>query len=243
LIYGIIGDIHSNYNALTAVVAELKQERVDRVLCIGDIVGYAAEPAKCIDLVRELNCVTVAGNHDYATVGKFPVEYFHADASTAVLWTARQLSDDYMNFLKNLPLVEELDGITLVHASLNHPEFFDYITTVTDAQLCLDKLKTTVCFYGHTHVPLAIFLDKKGDKHMDRGSVFDLNNVNKVIINVGSVGQPRDWDMRASCAIYDTDKKIVTIKRVKYNINDAVEKVYLAGLPGINALRLMERVI
>ncbi len=243
MIYGIIGDIHSNYDALTSVVNELKQEHVDKILCIGDIVGYAAEPARCIELVRELNCITVAGNHDYATVKKFPVEYFHVDARTAVLWTAEQLSEDYKHFLKNLPLVEELEGVTIVHASLNHPEFFDYITTVTDAQLCFDKLKTQVCFYGHTHVPLAIILDNRGSIHVDRGNVFDLNNVGKILVNVGSVGQPRDWDMRASCAIYDTDKKIATIKRVKYNINDAAGKVYLAGLPGVNALRLMEHVI
>jgi len=241
LIYGIIGDIHSNYDAFTAVVGELRQEQVDRILCVGDIVGYAAEPARCIELVQELNCIVVAGNHDYATVGKFPVEYFHTDARTAVLWTANQLSDGYMHFLKNLPLVQVIDDVTIVHASLSHPEFFDYIVTLIDAQLNLDLLKTTICFYGHTHVPLALYMEK-GAIHVDRGNVFDLNKVDKILINVGSVGQPRDWDMRASCAIYDTDKKIVRIKRVKYNINDAVKKVYMAGLPSINAIRLMDSV-
>lgn len=242
MIYGVIGDIHSNYDALTAVVNELRQEHVDKVLCIGDIVGYAAEPAKCIDLVRELNCTTVAGNHDYAVVGNFPVNYFHADARAAVLWTMKRLSDEYINYLGNLPLVEELDGITLVHGSLNHPEFFDYIRTGADALVSFDILKTPICFYGHTHIPLAIFFDK-GNISIDRGNVFDLSNIDKVLINVGSVGQPRDWDLRASCAIYDTEKKIAKIKRVKYNINDAVQKIYLAGLPGINAMRLTEYVM
>lgn len=239
MIYGVIGDIHSNYDALTAVVKELQMERVDKILCIGDIVGYAAEPARCIDLVRELNCTVVAGNHDYAVVGKFPVDYFNIDARAAVLWTAGQLSDDYMNFLGSLPLVEELNGITMVHGSLNHPEFFDYIRTGVDAQLTFDILKTSICFYGHTHIPLAMLLDK-GSISVDRGIIFDLNTVDKALINVGSVGQPRDWDLRASCAIYDTGKNVVKIKRVKYNINDAVGKIYLAGLPGINALRLTE---
>lgn len=242
MIYAVIGDIHSNYDALTAVVNEIKKEHVDKILCIGDIVGYAAEPSKCIDLVRELNCTVVAGNHDYATVGKFPVEYFHQDARTAVLWTAEQLSAESLNFLKNLPLVEGLKGITLVHASLKHPEFFDYITTVATAQNSFEMLKTPVCFYGHTHVPLAIFCNKE-TMHVDRGQVFDLNNADKVLINVGSVGQPRDWDMRAACAIYDTGKKVVRIKRVKYNINDAVGKIYAAGLPSVNALRLKEYAI
>lgn len=238
LLYGVIGDIHSNYEALTAVVHELSGERVDRILCTGDIVGYAAEPIQCIDLIRELNCIVVAGNHDYAAVGKFPAGYFHADARTAILWTAKQLSEEYREFLKKLPLVVELNDITLVHASLNHPEFFDYITTGTEAQLNLDLLKTRICFYGHSHVPLAIFLEG-GNIRVDKGGVFDLNNVEKSLINVGSVGQPRDWDIRASYAVYDDKKKVVQIKRVKYNIHDAVNKIYKAGLPEINALRLM----
>lgn len=242
MIYGIIGDIHSNYDALTAVIHELRLEHVDTILCVGDIVGYAAEPVKCIDLLRELNCISVAGNHDYAVVGKFPLGYFHADARSAVLWTAKQLSDEHISFLENLPLIKEIEGITLVHGSLNHPEFFDYIITEPDAQLNLDILKTSVCFYGHTHVPLGIFLEN-GVMHIERGGAFNLNNREKALINVGSVGQPRDWDLRASCAIYYVEEKIVKIKRVKYNINEAVEKIYSARLPGINALRLKECII
>jgi diadenosine tetraphosphatase ApaH/serine/threonine PP2A family protein phosphatase len=239
LIYGVIGDIHSNYEALTAVVNELRGEHVDKILCTGDIIGYAAEPIPCIDVIRALNCTVVAGNHDYAAVGKFPASYFHADARTAIIWTAQQLSTEYIDFLKNLPLVEELnDNITLVHASLNHPEFFDYITTGPEAQLNFDILKTQICFYGHTHVPLAIFLERGGIR-VDRGGVFDVSNVDKVLINVGSVGQPRDWDIRASYAIYDDKKKVVQIRRVKYNIHGAVNKIYRAGLPVVNALRLM----
>lgn len=242
MIYGIIGDIHSNYDALTAVVQRLQEEHVDKILCVGDIVGYAAEPAKCIDLIRELNCIVVAGNHDYATIGKFPMNYFHADARAAILWTIQQLSAEHMEFLENLPLVTELDGITLVHSSLNHPEFFDYILSAADAQRSFDLLKTPICFYGHTHIPLALFLDK-GNIYIDRENTFNLSDKEKALINVGSVGQPRDWDLRASCAIYDTEKKIARLHRVKYNINDAVGKIYLAGLPGINALRLTESVL
>lgn len=237
MIYAVLGDIHSNFDALTAVVDDLKKEQIDKVLCIGDIVGYAAEPVECIDLLRELDCITVAGNHDYATVSKFPVNYFNDDAKRAVQWTARQLSDVYINFLKGLSLVEEIDEITIVHGSLNHPEFFDYITTENDARLCFSKLRTPVCFYGHTHVPLAIF--STGDTiHVERGPIFKLNGFDKVLINVGSVGQPRDWDIRACYAVYDTEKKIVVIKRVKYNISSAIDKIYHAGLPKMNALRL-----
>ncbi len=238
MIYGVLSDVHSNYEALTAVVNELREEHVDKILCAGDIIGYAAEPLQCIDLIRELNCTVVAGNHDYAAVGKFPAGYFHADARNAINWTAQQLSAEYKDFLKNLPLVVEQDGITLVHASLNHPEFFDYITSGSEAQLSFDILKTQICFYGHSHVPLAIFLEN-GSMRADKGGVFDLHDADKTLINVGSVGQPRDWDIRAAYALYDTEKKVVQIRRVKYNIQDAVNKIYKAGLPKINAQRLI----
>ncbi|MCF6157824.1 MAG: metallophosphoesterase [wastewater metagenome] len=241
MIYGVIGDIHSNYDALTAVIDELQQENVDKILCVGDIVGYAAEPVACIELLIELNCISVAGNHDYAVVDKFPVGYFHADARAAVFWTREQLSHIHRNYLQKLPLVVELDEITLVHGSLNHPECFYYIVTEPDAQLSLDLLETPICFYGHTHVPLAILLDN-GIRYVERGSIIDLNAKEKALINVGSVGQPRDWDLRACCVVYDSEKKIVKTKRVKYNIKHAVEKIYEAGLPGINALRLTESI-
>ena len=240
MIYGIIGDIHSNGDALTAILDAMRQEPVDSVLCVGDIVGYAAEPGACIDLIRESACAVVAGNHDYAVVGKFPINYFNADARSAVLWTAERLSRGAMDYLKNLPLVERLPGITLVHGSLRHPEFFDYITTIAEAGLAFDQLDTPVCFYGHTHVPLGILLaDWKIS--VNTGNEYDITKAEKSLINVGSVGQPRDWDIRASYALYDTEKKMVKINRVKYNINSAADKIYSAGLPAFNALRLTGR--
>ncbi len=239
LIYGIIGDIHSNYEALAAVIREFQQEQVEQILCIGDIVGYAAEPVECIDLLSDLKCISVAGNHDYAVAGKFPGEYFHADARAAVLWTVKQLPDGYTDYLKNLPLVKEINDITLVHGSLNHPEIFYYIVSERDARLNLNLLKTSICFYGHTHVPLAVLSDNR-NMRVESGPVIDLNTAEKFLINVGSVGQPRDWDLRASCVVYDTKKKIVKIKRIKYDIDRAVEKIYSAGLPRINAMRLTE---
>ena len=237
MIYGIIGDIHSNGDALTAILDAMRQEHVDNVLCVGDIVGYAAEPTECIDLIRGSACAIVAGNHDYAVVGKFPVNYFNTDARSAVLWTTERLSRGALDFLKNLPLVERLPGVTLVHGSLRRPEFFDYITTIAEAGLAFDQLDTPLCFYGHTHVPLGILLTD-GKISVNTGNEYDLSKAEKALINVGSVGQPRDWDIRASYALYDTEKKIVKINRVKYNINSAADKIYSAGLPKFNALRL-----
>lgn len=240
MIYGIIGDIHSNGDALTAILAAMRQEHVDSVLCVGDIVGYAAEPGLCIDLIRESACAVVAGNHDYAVVGKFPVNYFNADAKSAVLWTAKQLSKGAMDYLRDLPLTERVSGITLAHGSLYRPEFFDYITTIIEAGLAFDQMDTPVCFYGHTHVPLGIFMSD-GKISVCTGNEYDLSNAEKALINVGSVGQPRDCDVRASYALYDTEKKIVKIHRVIYNIHSATEKIYSAGLPKFNAQRLTGR--
>jgi len=240
MIYGIIGDIHSNGDALTAILGEMRREHVDGVLCVGDIVGYAAEPTECIDLVREAACAVVAGNHDYAVAGKFPVNYFNADARSAALWTIDRLSGGARDFLKNLPLVERLPGITLVHGSLHRPEFFDYITSMAEAKQAFDQLDTPICFYGHTHVPLGITLTD-GRITVDTGHVFDLSKAEKALINVGSVGQPRDWDIRASYALYDTEKRVVKINRVKYDIHSAADKIYSAGLPKFNALRLTGR--
>lgn len=240
MIYGIVGDIHSNGDALTAIFEEMRRERVDGVLCVGDIVGYAAEPTECVDLIRESAVAVVAGNHDYATVGKSPVNYFNADARSAILWTAERLSRGALDYLKNLPLVERLPDITLVHGSLHRPEFFDYVTTIIEARLAFDKLETSVCFYGHTHVPLGILL-ADGKISVNTGNEYDLSKAEKSLINVGSVGQPRDWDIRASYALYDTEKKIVKIHRIKYNVDLAADKIYAAGLPRFNALRLMGR--
>ncbi len=239
MIYGIIGDIHSNFDALMAVVEDISKAHIDKLLCVGDIIGYAAEPAKCIDLIRELNCTVVAGNHDYAAIGRFPLTYFNDDAKSSVLWTSKQLLRDQLDYLKNLPLVLELDDLTIVHASLNRPEFFTYILSSIDAQRCFDLLNNPVCFFGHTHVPLAIYLNNE-TVHLDKGNCFHLQTVEKALVNVGSVGQPRDWDIRASYAIYDSSQKTIQIKRVKYDIQSAMSKIRLAGLPAANALRLLE---
>lgn len=239
MLYGIIGDIHSNYDALLAVVNDLHRSNIHKILCVGDIVGYAAEPVKCIDLIRELDCTVVAGNHDYAAIGKFPLTYFNHDAKDSILWTSKQLPSNQLEYLEHLPLVQELEGITIVHASLNRPEFFTYILSSLDAQRCFDLLNNPVCFFGHTHVPLAIYLNNE-NVHLDKGNCFQLQTMGKALVNVGSVGQPRDWDIRASYAVYDSSQKIVHVRRVKYDIHSAMHKIRIAGLPASNALRLME---
>lgn len=234
--YGIFGDIHANLEALSAVLRAYSEEKIDRYFCVGDIVGYGADPSQCLQKIRELNCLTVAGNHDYAVAEKLPTDYFNAYAREAVNWTKRQLSAEELEFLSNLQLVAEVDSITLVHGTLKYPEMFDYIQTTYDAYLSLQLLRNKVCFVGHSHVPIA-FLQTETIVPTYETEI-PLRNVGKALINVGSVGQPRDENPKAAYAIYDSDEKKVWIKRVDYDINKAGAKILKAGLPPILAERL-----
>ena len=156
--YAIISDIHSNLDALEQVMEDIKKQKVDRHLCLGDIIGYGAQPRECIQAVRDLDCLTIAGNHDWAALGKTNIDYFNTYAKEATLWTREQLSQDDITYLDSLPLVEHLpENFTLVHGTLYNPELFDYIQTSYDAYLSLQALDGRVCFLGHSHVPITFF--------------------------------------------------------------------------------------
>ena len=235
--YCILGDIHGNLEALETVLKFAQSQGVDRYISVGDVVGYGANPKECIATLRELNAPVVAGNHDYAVTGKLDVEFFNSYAKSAVLWTREQLDEDEMNWLKALRLVQVVsEEITLVHGSLNFPDMFDYIQTSYDAYLSLEALKTKVCFLGHSHVPVSFFSGPAVSYSLSQE--IDLNGFDKALVNVGSVGQPRDENPRASVAIYDTDSQIVRLSRLDYDIDKAAAKIVAAGLPEILAERL-----
>lgn len=236
MLYAVLGDIHSNFDALEAVLAELKKAKVDNILSVGDTVGYGAEPGLCIQTMRRVAGDTVAGNHDYGAVNKTDIEYFNPEAKEAVLWTSKQLSREDNLYLSDLPLVIEKDNMTLVHGSLHIPELFAYIRTFYDAELCFRGLKNEVCFVGHSHIPVAIVKDST--IRTIRDPEISLKNVPKAIINVGSVGQPRDRNPNACYVLYDTEKKSVQFKRVEYDIVGASAKIIKAGLPTFNAERI-----
>ena len=239
MLYAILGDIHSNFNALEVVLEEIKKAGADGILSVGDIVGYGAEPSLCIQTIRGVNGTVVAGNHDYGAVNKTDIEYFNPEAREAVLWTSRQLSQEENLYLSGLPLVIEKDNMTLVHGSLHLPELFAYIHTFYDAELCFRGLKNEVCFVGHTHVPVAIVRDGTikaiGDPEVNLSA---LGGFPRAIVNVGSVGQPRDRNPKACYVLYDTEKKLVRFKRVEYDIAAASAKIIKAGLPTFNAERI-----
>ncbi|MHC4885584.1 MAG: metallophosphoesterase family protein [Planctomycetota bacterium] len=235
--YAIFGDIHGNLEALTAVFQDIEdQGGVDHYLCLGDIVGYGANPEECLALVRERNALTIAGNHDHAAIGCLDISFFNQYAREAAIWTSKALSADSKAYLKQLPLVEHLTDFVLVHGALQTPEAFNYIATVRDAECNFRMMDKPLCFCGHSHVPMTFFDTNPMTYSLD--PVIPLEPGNKTIVNAGSVGQPRDEHPESSYALYDEDEETVEIRRVKYDIETAAKKITDAGLPQPLALRL-----
>lgn len=234
--YAIFGDIHGNMEALTAVFADMKSARVDRALCLGDIVGYGAEPEKCIGELRARGIASVLGNHDSAAVGDTPLDYFNDYAREAVIWTADRLSVDDKAYIKSLPLLGGDGGFVTVHSSLANPGEWGYVIDLPSLRRCFDLLTGRLCFIGHSHVP--VVFEERGSIVGRRACDVPLERKCRYIINVGSVGQPRDGDCRASYGLYDEDEMRFEIKRVPYDVGKAQEKIIAAGLPKSLAFRL-----
>ncbi|MEE9515391.1 MAG: metallophosphoesterase family protein [Candidatus Brocadiales bacterium] len=235
-----MGDIHSNLEALNTVLKDIERQGTDKLLSIGDVVGYAAEPSSCLAALRNSTDTIVAGNHDFAAAGKMNIDYFNPHAREAVLWTRAHLSDKEQDFLSNLPLTIELDkeDITLVHSTLYEPDQFHYLHSYNDAEACFSLLKTFICFLGHSHVPAAVLKDADGSIRTETKEEVSLKDAKQAIINVGSVGQPRDKDPRACYVLYDTDAALIRFRRLEYDIDAASKKIREAGLPEIEAERL-----
>ena len=234
--YAIISDIHANYDALTSVITDIDGSQIDKIVCLGDVVGYGAQPRECIALLRERGVLTIAGNHDYACIGKTNINYFNAYAKEATLWTRKVCTDEDKEWLKSLSLVEYLEDFTMVHGTLYAPELFDYILTTYDAYLSLQLLETGVCFLGHSHVPINFVWEEKITHNYDRE--LPVRPEVKMLVNVGSVGQPRDDNPKACYAIYDSEAKKIEIRRLDYDIESAARKIREAGLPAALGERL-----
>jgi predicted phosphodiesterase len=234
--YAVLSDVHANLHALEAVFDDLQSQEVDRYVCLGDIIGYGAFPEECIGKISSLGFITVAGNHDYAALGRIQTENFNALAKTATVWTRDQLSRESVKFLNTIPLVVEEANISFVHSSYYSPELFDYVQTSYDAHLSLSQLPGRVCFIGHSHIPVAFI--QNGCVTYSLSSEIKVPDGGKVLMNVGSVGQPRDQDPRASYAIYDDENRKITLRRVSYDIEGAISGILGKGLPVMLGERL-----
>ena len=237
--YGIFSDIHSNLEALDAVIEAYRKEKIDRYLCVGDVVGYASSPKECIEKIRMLAMITVAGNHDWASVNLISTDYFNPLAKEAVFWTQRNLDEEGRYFLEHLMLVYKNEDLTMVHGTLDEPGDFNYMADGYIASRTFELLETNICFVGHTHVPGVFIKSKDSRIRYQEDSNINIKEDSKYIINVGSVGQPRGGNPKAAYCIYDSDKKNVQIKRISYDIQTVRKKIIAGGLPRFLGERLL----
>jgi len=238
--YGILGDIHGNLSALRAVLDRLRAEGVDHLVSVGDVVGYGAAPRECIALLREAGATVVLGNHDAACIDRLDTLYFNPYAQAAVEWTRQELSGDDRDWLLSLPLVQHLEHCSVAHGTLHQPELYDYIQSPRDADPSLDVMPLPVCFVGHTHVPVTLLRlrDDPTRTAYTMDTEVDLEVAHRALVNVGSIGQPRDEDARAAYAVFESGASRVSIRRVEYDIEREARRIRDAGLPSVLAERL-----
>jgi predicted phosphodiesterase len=234
--YAIFSDIHSNLEALEAVLHDAAEQKCTHHVCLGDIVGYNADPHECVERVRAMDCPVVKGNHDEQASLIESSRDFNELAESAIRWTRDHLTDDDKAWLRDLRLQRQVRDFTIVHATLDTPAQWAYVFNNLDAAASFTYQHTPVCFFGHTHVPMAFIRDdgvrriKIDQLHIESGK--------KYFINSGSVGQPRDADWRAAYCIFDVENDVVELRRVRYQLDAAQNKILNAGLPPLLAERL-----
>ena len=230
---GIFSDIHANLEALTAVMAAYDDEKIDKFLCAGDVVGYGASPNECVEIVKGITDNIVLGNHDAAVAGFMDYSFYYEAARMVLDLHASLLTPENMKLLRGLPYNRRFPDLNLklCHGSPINETEFDYIFTVEQAYALLpyyDELDR-VTVIGHSHLCRVFVMT--GESVDEIGArQFTVEPDKKYIISVGSVGQPRDYDNRASYTIYDTDTAKYTFKRIEYDIETAAAKIYAAGL-------------
>lgn len=220
------------------MLAHVERTGVDGLLCLGDVVGYGADPGPCLEIVRRRCAALVAGNHEHGVAGLLDLDWFNPVARAAALWTATQLSDEERAYLTKFPLTLTLHDATLVHASPRCPEGWEYLITPRDGFEVFDFFPGRLCFVGHSHRPGVWVQAEEGYRFSPGAQTVSLDPRHRFIVNVGSVGQPRDRDSRAAYAVWDTEASRVTIHRVPYDTATAQAKIYRSRLPRILGERL-----
>ena len=237
----IMSDIHANYTALEAVLKDAGQ--VDETWCLGDLVGYGPDPNAVVEEVRDIaNLTCLLGNHDVAAMGKMPLEIFNGDARRSLIYHEKVLSASNLDYMHSLSSNKKICGeATLAHGSPRDP-LWEYILNTLSAQLNFGSFETPWCFVGHSHIQCSFALNEETNRVTLGASKPDetISLHSKLILNPGSVGQPRDRDPRAAYAIYETETRTWTPRRVKYNIAEVQERIRAAGLPEKHAARIAD---
>lgn len=235
----IFSDVHGNLEALTAVRESVALEDADRVICLGDVVGYGASPNECCRIVREIADEVVLGNHDAAVCGRMDLDYYYDSAHFVLTWTAGLLTEENMHWLRSLPVRWDSRGISFTHGSPVRPEMFEYIFNIEHVISLVenDADLPVVAFLGHSHL-YRTFAVAGREIYEVSALKYSMRRDTNYIVSVGSVGQPRDFDARACYAVFDTERKIFELKRVEYDVDRAAARIEKAGLPVQFARRL-----
>ena len=236
--YIIFSDAHSNLEAIDTFSRIAESVTHDKRVCLGDIVGYNADPNPCVEWVRETVDIALAGNHDYAVLGKTDTTYFNSSAYQACMWTRRELTEKNKRFLGSLPVEKEEDGVYWVHSSPFEPMGWHYVSNVRDAEVNFEHFQGFLCFLGHSHLPGVI--EQRSDNKISCYVVpqVDLEPCSRYIINVGSLGQPRDGNPDPTFVLYDSEKQSVEFRRFSYDLGSTQKKIMACGLPAYLADRL-----
>lgn len=235
--YAILGDIHSNIEALQVVLAHAKEQNCTHYASLGDIVGYGPNPKECLDIIRSLNCPVIMGNHDEYCGATLDMAGFNPMAADAIKWTREQLTEDDREWLRNLKYSRVVESFTIVHATLDLPEKWAYVFDKFAAAASINYQKTQVCFNGHTHVPIAFVRTPTGIQ----GGLYTKLKIEigrKYFINAGSIGQPRDRNPKCCYVTYDLIENLIELHRLDYDYTATQEKIRKAGLPASLADRL-----
>jgi len=228
----ILSDIHSNLEALTAALTVVDRERPDRVVCLGDVVGYGASVNECCELIRARAEITLLGNHDAAVSGRMDYSFYYDAARHALDWTASRIDPSHLEWLRSLPYVHQEEGICFSHGSPVEPQAYDYVFALEQARELIPhaRMLAEVTFIGHSHLCKTFALAPGGEVNEVISTRFGLRKGYKYVISVGSVGQPRDGDNRACLVIYDTIRQEVAFHRAAYDIETSAQKIFDADL-------------
>jgi predicted phosphodiesterase len=229
--YGFFSDVHANLEALKACVIDFRSEKLDKVYFLGDAVGYGPYPDECVKLINDVAAVKLMGNHDYAALGLMETDFFNQYAAESMGWTKSSISRKTTEIMADFQLQHELGDILLVHASPREPENWHYILDMDDASESFEYFTQKICMLGHTHRPYIVFKEKSGEAALSKETEEILTEERRYLVNIGSVGQPRDGDPRSCYLIYDVEKGSIQHKRVAYNIKATQKDMAKIGLP------------
>jgi len=231
MLIAVLSDIHGNLPALEEVLKKVEDLKVETLYCLGDTVGYGPFPNECVELVRKRCSVVLKGNHDSGLIGETPLDDFNHYGVSAIQWSKTVVTPENCEYLRGLPYTAEPNGLTLAHSSPIRPDAWSYILTMRAAQENFGAFKTPICFIGHTHVPIIIGEDGAVNKYKPGA---------RHIINVGSVGQPRDGNPDAAFGFFDTVTAEYSLIRVHYEVQKTARAIRDLGLPEFLAQRLFQ---